>query len=398
MYQINEKVVFVKGAKHGAIYNLNDGRVFSINSESCNVLRKIIDGSELTDEELGYEKTLEESKLICLEKFEICEYFPPTFSNRMQLVWLEITQACNCKCVHCYEGNNHSATNRQLTLEQWFCCINQIAALNVARVVIIGGEPCIHKDITKIVQFAVDKGLDVTIFTNGTIISNELKSVIVKNNLKLKLSIYGHTAQIHDAITQIPGSFDKLMDNITYFKEKNIKINLSVVIMRENQEYYDEIKKILDSLNINGYKFDVIREVFNGNQNLHVPDNKRIIKSVMRTTARFSPISEERFSNAYYHNTCWNGKIVISEDGNVLPCVFERGISLGNINKESIETIINSDATKKCWDCTFDGVDECKKCEFRFACKDCRPLAAVNGEKTAKNPRCTYDVYRGEWL
>ena len=40
----------------------------------------------------------------------------------------------------------------------------------------------------------------------------------------------------------------------------------------------------------------------------------------------------------------------------------------------------------------------CKDCEYRFACKDCRPLAkSVDGCQNGKNPRCKYDPYTGNW-
>ena len=65
--------------------------------------------------------------------------------------------------------------------------------------------------------------------------------------------------------------------------------------------------------------------------------------------------------------------------------------------KSSIKEIISSEKTQDCWNLTAEKTEVCSECEFRFACKDCRPLAEASSGFYAKNPRCTYDVYSGEW-
>ena len=40
--EINDKVVYVRGFSRGAIYNLNDGNVYSINAEACKILEQFI--------------------------------------------------------------------------------------------------------------------------------------------------------------------------------------------------------------------------------------------------------------------------------------------------------------------------------------------------------------------
>ena len=145
MYQINNGVIYVKGAKRGAIYNLNNGDVFSINEDACKIINKYIDKVDLIDSEKEYLNLLESNKLIN-KSFSSSKYIPKKKRDKLKLVWLEITQACNMKCLHCYEGENHiSDKNNSLSIDEWKKVIDDIANLSVDRVVIIGGEPCIHK-------------------------------------------------------------------------------------------------------------------------------------------------------------------------------------------------------------------------------------------------------------
>ena len=394
MLQINNNVVFVPGAMNGAIYNFNNGQIFSVNHESCLVIQKACAGKPLSEDEQKYLELLIKNGLFNPKCIAV--YNPEKKNRHLDLCWLEITEACNCKCLHCYEGCEHKPVKNAMSLEEWKSVICQVAELNAGRVVVIGGEPCIHPDIDKILSFASSKVKHITLFTNGTLMTQKIKSIISENNIEIKVSLYGHCAQVHDTVTQTPGSFDKLMQCIQWCKEQNIRLRIAVVIMKENEKYYNDIVSFLNALEL-PYRTDVIREVFGGTQSNHVPEDLSIINQAKRTKASFNKITKKQFDNAYYYNTCWGGRIAVTQNGNVLPCVFERDIALGNIRDKSIKGIIDATQTRDCWELTFDKIDMCCSCEYRFACKDCRPLAKASGSLQHKNPRCTYNPVKGEW-
>lgn len=397
MYQISENIIYVKGIKNGAIYNFNSGDVFSINNIACLIIDKLIHGQSLDKEELKYKCLLEENNLFD-SLYKINKYAPEnTKVNKLNLVWLEITQACNMKCIHCYEGNQHIVSENPLNLLKWKEVIDQIAELSVDRVVVIGGEPCMHNDVQEILEYLALKGIRTTLFTNASLLNEKLKKIIIDKNIEVKVSLYGHNSEIHDSITKVKGSFSTLIENIRYFVEYNISVSIAVVIMKENENYYNEIEEFVKSLNISKYKTDVIREVFLGKQHMHSPQNEKIVNLAKRTVPNFN-ISKNKFNEALFKNTCWSGKIVVSEDGNVLPCVFARNISYGNVQNNTIKQILTSELLQKYWNMDFSKIEICKDCEYRFACKDCRPLAmSYNGAINNKNPRCNYNPYKGEW-
>lgn len=397
MYEIAENVTYVNGISNGAIYNLNTGDVYSINKHACEILDKLIAEDELTVMEKGYIRKLEENGLYDFNH-KIKQYVPES-SNKLnlQLVWLEITQACNLRCIHCYEGEKHIASSKQLTLDKWKDIIDQLANAEVQRVVVIGGEPCTHKHINDILIYLADRNISTTLFTNGNLLSDELLDTIVSRDIEVKVSLYGHVDEVHDKITGKPGSFKILINNIKYLTSKNIKVSVAIVLMKENEKYFNEIKEFLESIDVYKIKFDVIREVFSGSQCNHIPSNKQIISMAKKSRPNFY-IRKKEFDELFNKNTCWHGKLVISEDGNILPCVFARNISFGNINNMSIEELLRSDKLNKYWNYNFSNIKVCKDCEYRYACKDCRPLAmSINDELTDKNPRCMYNPYKGVW-
>lgn len=397
MYEINKNVVYVKGASQGAIYNFNSGHVFSINGEACHIIDRLINNEPLKNDEIKYLKLLENKGLLD-HQYNIAEYLPEEkeFKN-LKLAWLEITQACNMKCLHCYEGNIHIQSKAILSLEKWFDIIDQLKELKTERVVVIGGEPTINPNVIEILKYLSNKGIPTTLFTNAYFDNEDLRKVIIENNIKLKISLYGHNSQIHDSITTISGSFDKLLKNINFFLEKNVDISIAVTLMKENEKFAKEIEEFILSLKISQYKFDVIRQVYCGTQYEHNPTDANILNYCKRTQPSFKT-SKEKFDKNLTKNSCWYQKLVITEEGKILPCVFERNMILGNVNTNDLLDIINGQQIQNLWNLDYSKIEVCKDCEYRFACNDCRPLAfSKSGNLYEKNIRCTYNPYKGEW-
>jgi len=403
MYQINDEVVYVKGARKGAIYDFSSNNVYWINDESCALIDKLIqnggDISLLTIEEREYVSLLESKNLYNSER-KISKYTPDANNvQKLEVAWLEITQSCNCKCLHCYQGNEHVSVANVLNIEEWRKVIKELAILGASRVVLIGGEPCVHKDIYEIITELYNKGLDTTLFTNATLITPRLMELLIRcaDKISVKVSLYADNASDHDLITRSPGSFDKLVKNVQKLTSNGVTVNIAVVAMRENEDKLSNIREFIYSLGANYSKFDVIRNVFGGTQNQHTPTNPEIINSCVFDRPNFKA-DKQRFSENCNRNSCWYGKIAITEVGDVLPCVFERNIIYGNIRKNSVRDILQSEQLITYWHMDFGNIEYCKDCEFRYACKDCRPLGtSVKGNITTKNPRCKYNPYTGEW-
>lgn len=396
MLEINENVVYVKGAKNGAIYDFNTKNVWSINYDACEILERYI-YNKSTTKDLEYISLLEQNKLVN-KKFVCKSYIPKDMRQiELRLAWIEITDACNLKCVHCYEGETHVKMNDSLCLAEWKKIIDQLVELKIKTIIVIGGEPTCYKHVGEILKYISKFDVKSTLFTNATNISDELFNTIVETKTMVKTSVYGHTAELHDSITQVKGSFDKMVNNITRLKNAGIDITSSIIVMRENEQYVDEIIDFTKNLGMHFDKYDVIRNVFGGTQNVHSPISEKILKKAFRTKPNFSA-TKDYFDKAFFRNTCWYGKIAIKENGDVIPCEFERNLIYGNVKTNSLFDILNSKKLVENWFRDFSKIEYCKDCEFRFACKDCRPLGlSICGNINTKNPRCTYNPIDGVW-
>ena len=395
MQSINNDVFFVRGAVNGAIYDLSSGKVFSINGSACEIVERYCSNSARNDDE-GYLSLLRREHLI-----------DPTYRPRdveveecddnLEMAWLEITQACNLRCLHCYEGSEHKSCEQPLSMDEWRSVIEQLKALRPKRIVIIGGEPCCHRKLLEIMKCVSDFELDATLFTNATLLSDEVMGLVERIGMRVKVSVYGHCAEVHDRVTGVKGSFDRMSRAVKRLTDRGVFVEAAIIIMRENQDCLSETIDRVRQLGMHYRKFDAIRDVFGGNQSEHAVTNRDILSRVYMTKANFK-ITRERFIKNINRNSCWHGKLVVTENGDVLPCVFERECVYGNVRRQSLKEILKGDEAKRCWHMDFSRVQACRDCEFRFACHDCRPLArGATGMLDGKNPRCLYDVYKGRW-
>lgn len=400
MIEINKNVILVSGSKNAAIYDFNVNKLYSINTEALDIINRVVlnSGAPHTDVETAYISQLKQANLISDSFTPKAFDVKPDDEAKLSFAWLELTEGCNLKCQHCYEGNYHHHSPNELSTAQWKTIINDLYLNGCKRIQFTGGECLLRTDLSDLIVYASEIGItDITVFTNASLLTDSVIGTFSKYQVKVRFSLYGHCANVHDAITQIPGSFDKTITNVKKMIAWGIDITPAVVIMKENENYIEEIKEFILSLGLKYSGYDVIREVYSGTQSSHIPIQQDAIDSKKKRSPSFQ-ISKEKLNRALSHNTCWYGKFAITPTGKVIPCIFERNISLGDVTKQSISDILNSQSLRDHWNLDFSQVEFCKDCEYRFACKDCRPLGMAKcNDVKAKNPRCTYNPYTGTW-
>src|SRR6185436_11771541 len=121
-------------------------------------------------------------------------------------VLLEITHRCNLPCKHCYlpDHDDHG----ELTLDEIRGLFDQLAAAGTLFLTLTGGEVCSRTDFLEIVDAAVERGFTVKVLTNATMVTDEIAAhLFAAGVLEVSVSIYGPNAEVHDAVTDMPGSF-----------------------------------------------------------------------------------------------------------------------------------------------------------------------------------------------
>jgi len=401
IFQLNENVVLVAGMKRGAVYDFTTKKVYSINEDALQFLVTLLhENKDVYDSsEVNYLLDLEKKGLLFSgRKIKIFKQ-PVKRSLKLKFTWLELTERCNERCLHCYEEfESRERATDEMKLEKWKSILDELTKIGCSKIQFIGGEPLLYNGINALIEYANKLNFDeITLFTNAVLLDEKQIEFLQKNKVRVRVSLYAHSAGIHDAITQVKGSFDKTVANLKLLKMHEVPTSIAVIIMKENQDFIEETKSFIESIGHKYNGYDVIRQVYGGRQQPHLPTRNDVIDSRVKKEANF--VADKKFfEKALHHNTCWSGKFAITSSGEIIPCIFARDIVIGDLNKQSIDEILASEILAKYWNLSKDFVDKCKDCEYRYCCKDCRPLGiARDGNLYSKQSRCTYNPMSGEW-
>ena len=137
---------------------------------------------------------------------------------------IEVTHRCNNNCVQCYNNlplKDKQARRKELTYEEHCRILDEISALGCLWLLFTGGEIFARKDFLDIYTYAKQKGMLITLFTNGTLITPEIADYLVQYRpFVIEITLYGRTQQTYEQVTGIPGSFARCMQGIELLMER----------------------------------------------------------------------------------------------------------------------------------------------------------------------------------
>lgn len=163
---------------------------------------------------------------------------------------------CNANCRFCSleagRGKIESQTN-ELLLSIYQAKKDGFKYLGIG-----GGEPTIRKDLAKLIAFAKKIGFEaVRIETNGIRLSYfDYCQDLVKAGLDfVKISVHGHKEEIHDYLTRVPGSFEKVLQAVDNLQKLGVRIEINTVINKKNYRYYHQFVQFFVQRGVGSFCF-----------------------------------------------------------------------------------------------------------------------------------------------
>ncbi len=172
---------------------------------------------------------------------------------------IEITRRCNLSCVHCYLGDTRQdlrLTKQEMDTRTWKRIIDEVVDQGCLFLLFTGGEPMIRKDFVEIYRHARKAGMIVTVFSNGTRISDDIIKVFREYPpYRVEISIYGATPGTYQTITQRSGEFEKCIQAIHRLQKNNIPFELKTILMIQNRHEVFLMQRMADDLGVR-FRFD----------------------------------------------------------------------------------------------------------------------------------------------
>ena len=154
-------------------------------------------------------------------------------------VSIEVTRRCPLECLHCYNNlpmADMQAKQRELTKEEHFRILDELADLGCFWILFTGGEIFARKDFLEIYTYAKRKGFLITLFTNATIMTEEIADYLAQwPPFAIEITLYGRTRETYEALTAIPGSYDRCLRGIRLLKERGLPVKLKTVATSINK-------------------------------------------------------------------------------------------------------------------------------------------------------------------
>ncbi len=124
----------------------------------------------------------------------------PADKFQLRLLFWETTAACNLECIHCRRLDvMKELAKDDLSTEEAFSFIDDLATLGSPILVLSGGEPLYRPDIFEIGRHARSRGLKLALATNGTLVDEPLARQIVGAGVqRVSISFDGADAMTHD--------------------------------------------------------------------------------------------------------------------------------------------------------------------------------------------------------
>lgn len=154
-------------------------------------------------------------------------------------VSIEVTRRCPLECLHCYNNlpmGDMEAKQREMTKEEHFKMLDELVDMGCFWLLYTGGEIFARKDFLEIYTYAKKKGFLITLFTNGTIINEQIADYLVEwPPFAIEITLYGRTRETYEALTAVPGSYDRCLRGIRLLKERGLPLKLKTVATSINK-------------------------------------------------------------------------------------------------------------------------------------------------------------------
>jgi radical SAM protein with 4Fe4S-binding SPASM domain len=301
-------------------------------------------------------------------------------------VHLDVTYRCNERCVHCYlDHDDHG----EMALDEIKALLDQLANAGVFFLTLSGGEVLMRMDFFDILRHARKLMFNVKVKTNAFMIREKEADLFRELGVQtVQISIYSHRAEVHDAITKLPGSLRRSVAAIRLLKSRGLNVTMANVLMRQNLNDYAGVKALAGELGVQVMTDPTITPKMDGDRSIlsmglrstqldNVFRDAELVGNVDEFCAPPQPADDAVLDGipcSAGHSYCY-----ISPYGDVYPCV-QFPLPCGNVRKqEFLDIWRQSRQLNEVRSIRARDLPTCSSCSHVGSCTRCPGLAYMEG-------------------
>lgn len=163
----------------------------------------------------------------------------------------ELTNRCNLTCRMCYvrhPAGDMAKCARELPAAAWLTLAREAVDNGMVFLILTGGEVFLRSDFFDIYEPLTRLGLMLTLFTNGTLITEVVAQRLAEAPpSSTEITLYGATAATYEAVTGVTGSYARCCAGIEALLSHRVPLGLKTTITRQNVGELDAMRQMAHS-------------------------------------------------------------------------------------------------------------------------------------------------------
>lgn len=337
-------------------------------------------------------------------------------------IYWEMTQACALACRHCRAAAMPHADPGQLTHQESLAFLHQIPEFGdpMPTLILTGGDPLERPDLLPLIDEARNLGIDVSITPAATpALTREVLVTLTEHGVTaLGLSLDGSTAERHDAIRGIEGTFDRTLAAIRWAAELGMPLQVNTLVTAETALDMPAVYELLRPLGLTRWSLfflisvgrgtvleplspedgeEFMRWVYRTSQEApfvvattEAPSYRRVATEVMRADG-LTPEEVRRTGTARSFGVRdGHGIVFISHLGEICPAGF-LPVPAGNVRTDRLVDVYRDAPLFRSLHDPRQFGGRCHYCQFQQPCGGSRARAySALGDPLGEDPFCTY--------
>jgi radical SAM protein with 4Fe4S-binding SPASM domain len=234
-----------------AIYHMAKDELYELDNDSFSFMKSCASNDGCVSKDSAFIDYCVEEGLLTTEQVSVKRPLlikAPVPSLRY--LELQITDACNLRCRHCYIGDGAS---RELSLMQIRDVLSEFEDMQGLRVMITGGEPLLHRSFEAINEVLPEYSIRKALFTNGMLLRKETLKLLKVD--EIQISIDGLEAA-HEALRG-NGTFRRALEGVKNSLDAGFHVSISTMVHRGNLRDFDEMEHMFKHMGIKEWTVDV---------------------------------------------------------------------------------------------------------------------------------------------
>ncbi len=321
------------------------------------------------------------------------DIFAAAADNRLLSLEMEFNRQCNYRCPYCYAGESQAAEKYDPRVVDE--SIRQAAELGARKIVILGGEPLLYRDIRSRIEQINGLGMGAEIFTNGSLMTEELAKFFFDHGCRVVVKFNSDDPERHDRLTGVKDSKAKALRAFRLLQDAGYPVEMLCASSVISSENIDEIVGMW--IKMREFGVTPYFEIMTPQGRLL--DHRKLEVDPLELRRVFAEICE--WDRAHGHeweiqpplvgSKCLRHKYsaLVNAAGDVFPCV---GIDtkIGNILERPLRLILSESTLIQDLKNHREMIKgPCRTCPKSGACYGCRGAAyQLTGDYLASDPLC----------